>query len=80
MNNYILTLNNLWRRGFVLLSICPLSENEEEEVNHLFLHYPFVFEIWAKLFDSFRCKLVIPKMIALLCMKWESLVVIKRLK
>jgi len=46
MHNSILTWENLTKRGFTVLSWCPLCCNEEETQNHLLNLYPFSSQHW----------------------------------
>ncbi|CAN1796057.1 hypothetical protein LINPERHAP1_LOCUS20800, partial [Linum perenne] len=44
----ILTLDNLKVRGFILPNWCALCRKQEESIDHLFIHCPFVSGIWGK--------------------------------
>jgi hypothetical protein len=46
IHNRILTWDNLWKRGFIGPSICPLCQQQEETLEHLFNRCPFSQWIW----------------------------------
>ena len=37
------------RRGFQLANICPMCKEEEENLDHLFMHCPTIWRFWALL-------------------------------
>jgi hypothetical protein len=46
IQNRILTWDNLWKRGFIGPSICPLCQQQEETMEHLFNHCNYSEIIW----------------------------------
>lgn len=47
LQNKILTLDNLMRRGFQLVNRCFLCLDDSESILHLSLHCPFTSNIWS---------------------------------
>jgi hypothetical protein len=59
----ILTLDNLGRRGMMVVTRCWLCETEGESVDHLLLYYVAASALWNDFFAQFRqrviCELVV---------------------
>lgn len=49
----ILTLDNLAKRGQVILNRCSLCKHALEIVNHLFIHCPYSSKVWNLLTRDF---------------------------
>ena len=45
----VLTMEQFKKRGFQMASMCPLCGNAEEDLDHLLLHCPLVWGLWAAL-------------------------------
>ena len=56
----ILTIDNLRRRKVMVLDWCCMCKNGAESVEHLLLHCPFAWEIWAMVFGLFGVYWVMP--------------------
>ena len=51
---YVLTMVQMKKRGsFKLASRCPLCKGDEENIDHLLLHYPSVWGFWAAIIYFF---------------------------
>ena len=48
-------MDQLKRRGFSLVSKCPLCRKDEENIEHPLLHSPMVWGIWSFLLTSVVC-------------------------
>ncbi|XP_058082428.1 uncharacterized protein LOC131230536 [Magnolia sinica] len=68
----ILTIDNLRKRGMVLTNICLCCMRDEEYVNHLLLHCPFISEIWPDLLLRFNMSWVFPNSVDLLILAWNG--------
>ncbi|XP_011621706.1 uncharacterized protein LOC105420280 [Amborella trichopoda] len=68
VQNRVLTVDNLIKRGKILPNICLLCKEDEEISDHLFLHYLFASGIWMWAFDKLGAALVMPpSVIRILC-------------
>lgn len=47
LQNRILTLDNLMKRGHIMPNRCILCKNQAETVDHIFIHCSFSREIWT---------------------------------
>ena len=47
----ILTMDQLKKRGYSLASRCPFCGQKEEDMEHLLIHCPKVWELWTTLFS-----------------------------
>jgi hypothetical protein len=56
----ILTVDNLRRRGMVVVNRCWLCESDGESVDHLLLHYGAARALWNAFFDRFGLCWVMP--------------------
>lgn len=61
LQNNILTIDNLRKRDFYLPNRCYLCLNNEESVNHMFIHCPFVLPIWGMFFQMWGLNWVFPQ-------------------
>ena len=48
LQNKILTLDNLKKRGFIIVNRCVLCKNDGETVDHIMLHLSFTKKLWDK--------------------------------
>ena len=71
LHNSILTWENLKRRGREGPSRCPLCASHEETVDHLLLHYPFLFEVSNSLVGSLNLNL--PNTLSSIFLDWPNL-------
>ena len=46
----VLTSDQLKKRGLSLTSRCPFCGEAEEVMDHLFIHYPMIWQLWTTLF------------------------------
>ena len=49
----VLTLDQLQKRGWSLINRCFFCKEEEESINHIFLHCFLVKFLWQLVFDLF---------------------------
>lgn len=63
LKNNILIVDNLRKRGYLLVSRCSLCLQDGETLNHIFLHCTYTREVWAKLWGSFEVSWAHPKMV-----------------
>jgi hypothetical protein len=66
----ILTLDNLGRRGMVVVNRCWLCEKEGESVDHLLLHCGTASELWNAFFVRFGLCWVMPRSVKDLLVSW----------
>lgn len=45
----MLIINNLRKRGMILVNRCSLYFHEEEDISHLLIHYDYAQDIWRRL-------------------------------
>lgn len=50
--NCLLTWDNLTRRGWIGLGICPLCFQEGESIEHLFIHCAFCRDLWNIIYSE----------------------------
>ncbi|XP_058068618.1 uncharacterized protein LOC131217673 [Magnolia sinica] len=67
--NKVLTIDNL---STVLLNACPLCMQDEESVNHMFLHSSFAREVWDLFFQLSGVLLVLPGSIDDFLLSWHG--------
>jgi hypothetical protein len=68
----ILTMDNLRRRGMVVVNRCWLCESDEESVDHLLLHCGAARALWNAFFDRFGLCWVMPCSVNELLASWWS--------
>jgi hypothetical protein len=49
----ILTLDNLCKRGIIVVGWCCMCKQSGESINHLLLHYEMARALWSVLFSHF---------------------------
>ena len=76
----ILTLDMLQRRGWHLPNRCFLCGCEEENVNHILLHYIMVRVLWEIVLALFRVKWVFPEIVKKVLFCWKGPFVGKKRK
>jgi hypothetical protein len=70
VHSKILTLDNLGRRGLVVVNRCWLCEADVESVDHLLLHYAVVRDLWIAFFARFGLCWIIPHSVKELLASW----------
>ena len=80
LNESCLTQNNLNRRGFQLVNRCYLCMENEETVNHLFLHCPVATNLWNMFYCLSGLKWVMPQNLRDAQMSWSLWRVDKTIK
>ena len=68
----ILTLDRLQKRGWQLPNCCFLCGCEEENVNHILLHYIVVRVLWEIVLALFRAQCVFPKTVKEVLFSWRG--------
>ena len=68
----ILTMDNLKRRGKILVNACPMCLKDEETIGHLLLRCNNAVKIWNTVINWFGCSWVFPKHVQVLFMAWKS--------
>ena len=72
LQNKILTLDNLKKRGFIIINRCVLYKNDGESVDHITLHFPFTKKLWDKVCSLLNVEWVFPYTIQLFFTSWTS--------
>jgi hypothetical protein len=70
VHSKILTLDNLGRRGLVVVNRCWLYESDVESVDHLFLHCAAARDLWIAFFARFGLCWVMPRSVKELLASW----------
>jgi hypothetical protein len=70
MHNKILTLDNIGRRGLVVVNRCWLCESDVESVDHLLLHCAVARDLWITFFARFGLCWVMPRSVKELLASW----------
>ncbi|XP_026438254.1 uncharacterized protein LOC113336795 [Papaver somniferum] len=70
-NRVVPTLSMLSRRGMIVVNLCGFCDNNEESVEHLFLHFPFIWKIWEHLLQQLGFAWVHPTTIIDFSWKWK---------
>ena len=68
----VLTADQLKKRGFQLASRCPLCQKDEETLEHLLIHCPAVWGLWAALISFPSMDWVCPLSAKDLMMGWTT--------
>ena len=63
LQNKVLTIDNLIKRGFVIINRCALCKKDGESVDHITLHYPFTRKIWDNICSLLNVECVFPSSI-----------------
>ena len=63
LQNKFLTLDNLKKRGIIIINRCVLCKNDGESVEHITLHCPFTKKIWDKICSLLNAEWVFPSTI-----------------
>ena len=66
----ILTCDNLRKRGFVLVRWCCMCKDDDESVDHLFIHCRAARVFWSLVFRSVGIDWVLPNRISDLLFGW----------
>ena len=64
-------MEQLKKRGRHLASRCPLCGKDEESLDHLLLHCPKVYNLWAFIFMIFGLNWVLPRFIKDTLARWK---------
>lgn len=64
--------SKLQRRGIMLCSKCYICEENEEEVNHLFIHCKAVWKLWCMFFSLYNLKWALLKTVKELAHCWNG--------
>ena len=72
LQNKILTLDNLKKRGFFIVNRCVLCKNDEELVDHIMLHCPFSSMVWDKIWYIMSMDWVPHATIQLFFLSWKA--------
>lgn len=67
----ILTMDNLQRRGMVVVNACPLCISAKNQVDHSMLNYTMAYRIWITILNWFGCGRVLPRSIVELFEAWK---------
>ena len=67
----ILTLDNLRKRGKIIVNACPMCLEEEETVDHLLLSCKCAIKIWNSVISWFGCKWALPELLQQLFEAWK---------
>jgi hypothetical protein len=70
VHSKILTLDNLGRRGLVLVNRCWLCETDGESVDHLLIHCGVARDLWNAFFARFGLCWVMPRTVKELLASW----------
>ena len=73
-------MDQLKKMDFQLASRCPLCKEDEENINHLLLHCPFVWGFWAALISLQGKEWVCPLLIKDLMVDWTTFPIRKKAK
>jgi hypothetical protein len=68
----ILTMENLRRRGIIVVNWCCMCKVDGESVDHLLLHCPYAKELWDMIFGLFGLQWVMPKTVLDLMYCWHG--------
>ena len=69
----ILTMDQLKKHDFSLASRCPFCGQKEEALEHLFIHYSKIWDLWTTLFSLSDGGWVCPYLVKDLLMGWVRL-------
>jgi hypothetical protein len=70
VHSKILTLDNLGRRGLVVVNRCWLCEMEGESVDHILLHCAVARDLWNAFFARFGLCWVMPRSVKEVLASW----------
>ena len=76
----VLTMDQLNKRGFELASRCPLYKEDEENIDHLLLHFPLVWGFWAALISLQGMEWVCSFLVKDLMVGWTTFPIRKKAK
>ena len=76
----VLTLDQLKRRGRALANRCFLCEEDEEDINHLLLHYKKARMLWDLLLSIVGTSWVFPNSVIQMLLSWQGAPVGKKRK
>lgn len=67
----ILTIDNLRKRGHIIVNGCPLYLVDAESPNHLFIHCSFSMKVWVGILCRFGLCWVMPHLFSELFWQWR---------
>ena len=76
----VLTMEQLKKRGFHMASRCHLCGKVEEDLDHLLVHHPSVWGLWAALISISSLQWVCPYLVKDLLSGWAGFLVRKMLE
>ena len=68
----ILTIDNLRKRGKIIVNACPICLEDEENADHPLLQCRCAVKIWNSVLSQFGCSWVMPEGIQQLFEAWNS--------
>ena len=71
LQDKILTLDNLVKKGFIIINRCALCKNDYELVNYITLHCSFNKKLWDWVCDLLNMDWVFPITIQLFFTSWK---------
>lgn len=71
LHKKILTSKNLRKKGIYGPSRCPLCENHEESISHLFLECPYVKAVWCIALGSLYLRICWPSSLQDFISSWD---------
>jgi hypothetical protein len=66
------TVDNLRRKGIIVVGWCSMCKHSGESVNHLFLHCDVAQVVWSMVFSIFVVTWVIPEGVLELLAYWRG--------
>ena len=73
-------MNQLKKRGFQLTSRCLICKEDEENLDHLLLHFPSVWGYWVALFPLTGMDWIYPFRVNDLMVGWTTFPIRKKAK
>lgn len=67
----ILTIDNLFKRGFQFPNWCTLCNSEEETISHLFIHYQYSTQVWQNVLQKLNIHWVFYSNIHQFVLNWR---------
>jgi hypothetical protein len=68
----ILTVDNLRRKGIIVVGWCSMCKHSDESINHLFLHCDVAQVLWSMVFSIFADTWVMPEGVLELLACWSG--------
>lgn len=64
-------IDSLQGKGTIIPNACSLCIQDAESINHIFIHYPFITEMWERFLKEIGLSCWIPNRVELLLASWE---------